>query len=292
MLKIIWILNAVLLLVAIGIALFGSGQDAAGRGILWFFVALFAGVVAASWFANRAGSGGLSMGIGLAGCVVGAFCVTMFVRSVRSANAEASGRAFWKEPAQRQLADAISKGDTAAMRTAISAGANPNAEGIQNETPLSFAVRTRPDAVGALIKLGANPNPERADVMPPLAVALTAFDPAFEQLLEGGANPNYKNMYGTPILFTTIQAGVFTRYESLVKHGADVNALNSEGRTTLMEAISNTQWKMALDLLNRGVDRTIVGRDGVTVATMLERMRSTNGSNADYQAVERKLSER
>lgn len=52
-----------------------------------------------------------------------------------------------------------------------------------------------------------------------------------------------------------------------------------------MAAVEARQWNVALDLLKRGVDASIVGTDGATIATMIERAQSTHRDNPEFQQV-------
>src|SRR5690242_5766176 len=60
----LWLIDAVLLVGALGVALFASGQDAAGRGIVWLFPIAIGLALAGSVLAARNGANGLALGIG------------------------------------------------------------------------------------------------------------------------------------------------------------------------------------------------------------------------------------
>lgn len=289
MLKIIWIADAVLLAISLGFAGFATGQDAAGRSVLLGFVALFAGVLIASVVAHRSGSPTIAMVLGLIGLVTALAYTGLFVRSLQRGQSQATGSAFWDATVQRQLAQAISEGDTTAMRVAVAAGADVNAEGRDHTSPLMFAVTTRPDVVAALIKLGADPRRTREGVLSPLALAINAPDPAFQQLLENGADANSEGDIDAPIVFNAIRSSRASRYFALVEHGADVRALDGSGRTTLMAAAESSEWKIVLDLLARGVDAHAIATDGTTLIKIVERSRESYNSDADFQQVVAKL---
>ena len=63
MLELLWSLDVVCLLLALGMALLTRGQDAAGRGLLWFLPVAFALTLGASWAADRAGARALASGL-------------------------------------------------------------------------------------------------------------------------------------------------------------------------------------------------------------------------------------
>lgn len=284
MLKVIWIIDAVLLVIAFSLAVFASGQDAAGKGAIWMFPLIFAAALAGSWAADRMGRPTSAMVIGLSGVVIGLVIAGLFTRSLRRERSQQYGSAYWRDPLQRGLADAIAHNDTIKMREAIAAGADINAVGEESTTPLIFAITQRPDAVGTVVKLGADPNFVREHVLSPLAIAVNVPNPAFQQLLENGANANGPGEYRSPIIFSAIRSQMSSRYEMLVAKGADVNVLDETGRTTLMAAAEISQWRIALDLLARGVATNVIAKDGATLSSIVERARASNADNAEYVA--------
>lgn len=283
MLKIIWIIDGILLVIAFSLAVFASGQDAAGKGVIWMFPLLLGAALAGSWASERMGRPTLALMAALSGVAVGLAVAGLFIRSMERERSQLYGREYWADPLQRRLADAIAHNDTTRMRAAISAGANINAVGEESTTPLIFAITQRPDMVGTVVKMGADPNLVRANVSSPLAIALNAPDPAFQQLLENGADANGPGDNESPIIFGAIRAQLSSRYEMLVAGGADVKRLDATGRSTLIAAAELGEWKIALDLLTRGVDVRVIAKDGASILSIVERARAANADNADYQ---------
>jgi hypothetical protein len=283
--KALWVANAALLVVALGIALFATGQDAAGRAVAWFFPLAFGAALAASWGAERAGAHRLAIALGVLGpLAAGALALTVG-RTELAARAEASGAAYWKEPGMRAMARAIAAGDTAAMRAAAR-GLDLEAEGAEGQTLVTFAVARRPEMVPPLLALGARPDHSPEGTTTPLARALAAPGPAFDALLAAGADPNGDGEnQGVPILFAAIRAGRRDRYDALVARGADVTRVDGTNRTTLVAAAEAGQWGIARDLLARGVDPSVVASYDVTLATVVERSRESHAGDPDFQAV-------
>jgi hypothetical protein len=284
MLKLLWLLDVACLLLALGMALFTSGQDAAGRGILWFFPLAFALTLGASWAADRAGARALALG--LAGLAPGIALVVMLTtgRSLLAERAQRSGSAYWSEPGMRRMAQAVAAGDTAAMRAAAP-GLDLDLIGRDETTLLTFAIQERPDAVAALLALGARPDVHAPGTTSPLERALDAMDPAFTALLEGGADPNGPADAPRPPIFQAIRDGTPDRLAALLAHGADVRRLDDAGRTTLMAAAQARRWAIALDLLARGVDPEHRAPDGATLRTLLERARDDASSDPAYRTL-------
>lgn len=284
MLKALWLINAALFLVAIGAAVMISGQDAAGRAILWFFPVAMAVGLGGSWLLERAGMHKGAVVLGLIAPLLAGIVFLSTGRSLLGDRKERRGAASWADKNQQALALAISEGDTAAIRAAARTS-DVNAVGADGTTPLLFAISGNPKVVPLLLELGANPNLAAEGKITPLAHAMTAVDPAFTALLDAGANPNADGAnIGVPMLFYAIESGREDRAEQLMAHGADIRLLDAQGRTALMAAAQQRQWKTARRLLLKGVDRTIVSRNGATLASILEGTTSTTENDAEYTA--------
>ena len=143
-----------------------------------------------------------------------------------------------------------------------------------NSTPLEIALAfgspaTRLEKVRLLLKHGAKPNLEGSKVGSALAVAMLFDDPRVPELVQVlgdagypmtepkllesaikkndpkligllfkyGANPNLRQ-FGDSLLVQTCMAGDAARLALLVKAGADVHALSSDGRSALRIAAS------------------------------------------------------
>ncbi|MGV3707967.1 MAG: ankyrin repeat domain-containing protein [Gemmatimonas sp.] len=289
MLKTLWVIDALLLFLTIALATFSRSIDAAGRGILRAVPLVIAVGLGASFLANRAGAVPVALGRALIGPAIAAGVMVTAGRSSIAARQTGSGAAYWDDPRQRELSRAIASADSSAMQSAISAGADPNLAGKDGTTPLEFAIAQKPEMVGVLVHLGANPNPNTDGRLTPLAQALVQTGPAFDLLLDGGADPNGPGDNDAPIIFSAISGAWSTRYEKLVATGADVHRVGARGRTTLMTAAESSQWKMALDLLQRGVDTKAIAPDGVTIHTLVERAAQTHSNDRDFQAFAAKL---
>jgi hypothetical protein len=289
MLKTLWVIDALLLFLTIAISVFSRGVDAAGRGILLAVPIAIAIGLGVSFMANRAGAVPLAIGVAMIGPAIAAGVLLTVGRTSLGAKRVESGAAYWDAPKPRELSSAIAAADTAAMKTAIDSGADPNLAGKDGTTPLEFAIAQKPELVGALVRLGANPNPNTEGRLTPLAQALTKTGPAFDLLLDVGADPNGNGDYAAPIIFSAISGAWPVRYEKLVASGADIHRIGPRGRTTLMVAAESSRWKIALDLLQRGVDTKVVAPDGTTIHTLTERAAQNYSNDAEYQAFVAKM---
>jgi ankyrin repeat protein len=136
---------------------------------------------------------------------------------------------FFEKPGT-PLADAAHRGDVAAMRALVAAGADANEYDAGGRTALHWAARgghqlgphqcredtSRAEAVEALIDLGADPNavdrrgsiPGRSSGWTPLHVAMhhEQFATA-DRLLERGANPNIRSRQGKSVMALAADEG-------------------------------------------------------------------------------------
>ena len=87
-----------------------------------------------------------------------------------------------------------------------------------------------------LIKAGADPNAKNDDGITPLHLA--AYDYMVEELLNAGANIEHKSDHGsTPLLTLAAEPDTEEVIETLLRNGANVNALTANGETALDMAI-------------------------------------------------------
>lgn len=86
-------------------------------------------------------------------------------------------------------------------------------------------------------------------------------------LLELGADPSVRSYFQDGVWKTPIRNAVSHGRECvdlLIKHGADISAVDGEGNTVLHEAVRNTTGGWVDMLLELGIDTTVQNRDGKT----------------------------
>lgn len=327
------VLRTVLWVLAIGLGIFGallmsgalegSGSDAAGRGMaqgFGFIICLVAGaVVVALLLAFR-----WRAWLWVAGAILLLpfvfVLVTEIVSSLNQAHQERetaqmrSGRAdFGNQPALLAVAEAISKNDQVAIRSAAKSVPDLQAAGRDGKTLLYFAVdetleRTQlADAVETLLSLGANPNFANEHEAS-FAMAHSIYGPVrlLRIMLDAGGNPNARDPEGWPMIFRNWQTTYFesdqrARFQLLLDRGADINATLPDdasgygGYTLAMYRASmgrgdGAGYVDALELLKRGADFHQAAKDGTTLVSLLqEHHRALDNQSAEvaqaYQAL-------
>ena len=176
---------------------------------------------------------------------------------------------FFKDPQVIALCKAIEANDLAEMERLIAAGADVNARGEGNMTPLMWAF---PDnqlsRFKKLLEHGADPNVKittHLGVPSGFAIgdsvttesAQTHFPGYFRAVMEAGGDPNIRNRWNMPLMVIVIHATVGDAQERCaiaLKHGADIHA-RWAGATLPMQAVSASgQYDLALYFIEQGAD--------------------------------------
>ena len=184
---------------------------------------------------------------------------------------------YFNDPQVIALCKAIEANDLSEMDRLIAAGANVNAKGKDNMTPLMWAFPdNKLDRFKKLLEHGADPNVAIksdlntrggfgvGDCVTHMACA-TTFPGYFEAVFEHGGDVNLvsdcKSRVGNTPIFSVIDGGGPNKKEhvrQLLAKGADINYLNGANQTPVMEAVGwGAQYDIALLLLNLGADYKI-----------------------------------
>ncbi len=206
---------------------------------------------------------------------------------------------FFTDAKTIALCEAIEADDLKEIDRLVAAGANVNDRGTGNITPLMWAF---PDnKLGRFTRLlehGADPNvvittnlnvPTAfiASQSVTILAAGSYFPGYFTAVMEHGGDPNLKGgLIGEPSLHTIITGPApdkLARIQLALKHGADINLVDSTHCTATVAAVSwGGQYDLALSLLKLGADPNVLDYGGEcklidTVAIEESIPRSTTG---------------
>jgi ankyrin repeat protein len=178
--------------------------------------------------------------------------------------------ALWQAPAfatGASVAEAVTRGDHAALRSLIEQKADVNAPLADGTTALHWAVRADDlDTVALLIRSGANVKQPDRYGLTPLSIACANANAAMvRQLLDAGADPNAADPNGdTALMIAARTEGGAAVIKALLERGAAVNATDKiVEQTALMWAVRANQEKSVRLLLGAGAQvnaRTRVGK--------------------------------
>ena len=155
------------------------------------------------------------------------------------------------------VADAVMKGDKAALRTLLRQKVDVNAPQVDGATALHWAVyRDDLDVADMLIRAGARVNVTNREGVTPLAMAsLYANAAMIRRLLTGGADATQRGANGETTLMLAARNGNPEAIKVLLAAGADVNAKeNLRGTTALMWAVEQRHPLAVKALLDAGAD--------------------------------------
>jgi uncharacterized protein len=178
------------------------------------------------------------------------FCVAALICGMT-----AIGRAAGKS----DVADAVMKGDKAALRTLLRQKADVNAPQIDGATALHWAVyRDDLESADLLIATSAKVDAANREGLTPLAMAsLYGHAPMIERLLKAGANPTQRLANGETMVMLAARNGNPQAIKTLAAAGADVNAKEKlRGTTALMWAAEQRHPAAVKMLLELGADHT------------------------------------
>jgi ankyrin len=155
------------------------------------------------------------------------------------------------------LVDAAKAGDRAAALALIEKRVDVNAPEADGTTALQWAAHNGDvDLVQRLIRAGANVKAMNAFGATPMSEAAVLADPALlGALLEAGASVESPNADGQTALMVVARTSRVDAARLLVKHGANVNAVEKwRGQTALMWAAAENQPAMVRELIAAGAN--------------------------------------
>jgi ankyrin repeat protein len=155
------------------------------------------------------------------------------------------------------VADAVMKGDKAALRTLLQQKADVNAPQIDGATALHWAVyRNDLEAADLLIRAGIKVDTVNREGVAPLAMAsLYGSAAMLDMLLKAGTDAKQRGANGETMLMLAARNGNPDAVKRLVAAGADVNAKERvRGTTALMWAVEQRHAAAVKVLLEVGAD--------------------------------------
>jgi uncharacterized protein len=158
------------------------------------------------------------------------------------------------------VADAVMRGDAAALRSALANRSDVNAPHPDGATALHWAAhRADLAAVDLLLKAGARATAVNQYGATPLSLAAENGSPVIAQrLLDAGADPNERLLNGETVLMMASRTGDLATVKLLLDRGADVNAKEAgRGTTALMWAAAHRHSAAVRLLVERGADVSV-----------------------------------
>jgi len=163
--------------------------------------------------------------------------------------------------ATTDVADAVERGDAAAVRRLLTQQADVNAAQPDGATALHWAVyRDDLVTVDQLLKARANVKAANQYGATPLSLAAESGKAAIVQrLLDAGADPNERLLNKETVLMMAARTGDVATMKLLLDRGADVNAKETlRGTTALMWAAAQKHPAAVKLLVDRGADVSAV----------------------------------
>lgn len=158
--------------------------------------------------------------------------IALVALSVLPASAEANAQG-------RQLLEAAARGDAAAVRRLLSAGAAVDIRNNNGETPLLLAVaENRLDAAVALIDAGADINLQARNLDSPwLLAGARGRTEMLRRMIPRGPDFTLRNRYGGSALIPACHYGHVDTVKLLLTTRIDVDQINHLGWTCLLELV-------------------------------------------------------
>ncbi len=182
-----------------------------------------------------------------------------------------SGAAAGQPMFEKEMFAAAERGDAAALKRLIAAGAPVDPRDAAGQTPLLVAVaRDRLDAAAALMEAGASVNAQAANMDTPwmLAGALGRAE-MLGRMIPKGPDFALRNRFGGNALIPACERAHVEAVKVLLTSGIDVNHVNNLGWTCLLEIAilgdgGPRHVETAKLVLAAGADPNIADKDGVT----------------------------
>ncbi len=166
---------------------------------------------------------------------------------------------FFLTGSQAALEAAIRANDVGAIARALIDGADPNARGRLDVTPLMIAVDAQcPDAVSAMLRAGAAPNALAKDRNGVVSLAVQSYRvPPYGRAImmavfKAGGDPNSRRPDGDPVIFRFIEDHDAADIKLMKAMGANLD-IRDRGNDPLITSVAMAQdWDMVWALIESG----------------------------------------
>lgn len=191
----------------------------------------------------------------------------------------------FSDPQVIELVTAIGENDLRQVENLARGGANLNAMGCHERTPLYVALQVGDkEMLVRLLELGADPNFRTPKGVAAAKLAVLHKDPEYlRTLLDRGLDPDLRYVK-RPIIFYAIENNRWPQYEMLVAHGADLSAKTANNRTIPMYMATQAEYGRLAELLEKGVDMETRSNSGLTVVGILADYQHRFGGNPIHPA--------
>lgn len=154
---------------------------------------------------------------------------------------------------QSELMTSARQGDVASVMYQLRKGADANALGWGDGTPLDAAVMGgHLEAVETLLHAGARINPKPGSRSPLMWAAQLGHHAIVSLLIDAGADVNLTDASGGTALMYASSRGDVVIAQALLKAGAAISAENNDGNTALTMAVWGCHEDMVRELLDHG----------------------------------------
>lgn len=166
-----------------------------------------------------------------------------------------------------ELVQAAVRGNADAVATMVKTGADPNALGKEDMTPLVWSAFFAKDkrSIVILLRNGADPNLRVRKNLTPMLLSLKEKDTDYLRIfLDHGGNPNlYDVALGeTPLILETTNEGAWAHMKLLLDWGVDIDTRGTVDNTLIYEASLLRRFDQVFYLLNRGANYQIKTSSG------------------------------
>lgn len=166
----------------------------------------------------------------------------------------------FSSPSQTRLAEAAARGEVRKIDELLKGGADINARGKDNMTPLLWSMlKKNKPGFRHLLERGADPDVQTPSGYYVMSIAAITDDLEYlDLLLTHGGDPNLVDSKdGTTPIFRSIGRLKLANVRRLIAAGANLNFRDHQGSTPAIYAAIQRQYDMVYYLLEAGADPTI-----------------------------------